>query len=375
MSKESKNRNEQGMKAGLIGICCNVMLAVAKIIPGLITGSLSIIADSVNNLSDAISSAVTFIGFKIAGKPADREHPYGHGRAEYIAGLTLAALIMAVAAGVLKDSLLSIINGDSPDITFASVLILLITIPVKLGMGFFYNKTARKINSQTLKAAAVDSFSDVAVTSTVILSALLKLICDVNIDGFTGAIVAIFVFYQGFDSARETVSSILGRRVCPEVVTTLEKLALKRPEVLGVHDVRVHEYGHDYTSASMHVELPNSMTLDAAHEIVDDIEHEAIKQGIVRELTIHTDPVDINDEKMLVTKIKLKDALEERSPGISIHDMRFKKTSDGSVTCELDALIPYDCKCTDGEIRALITNTIRDEVSDVKKVTINIDKS
>jgi len=374
MENTATSRSKQGERAGLIGICCNIGLASVKLITGLLSGSLSIIADGINNLSDAISSTVTFIGFKIASMPADKEHPYGHGRAEYIAGLTLAAIIMAVAVSLFKESVVGIFNHEATSISITTMIILICTLPVKIFMGLFYKSVAKKINSETVNAAAIDSFSDVAVTSSVIISTFLKIWKGWEIDAYVGALIAIFVFYQGFSSAKETLSSIMGKNVDPEVISRLENIAFASHNILGVHDVRVHEYGHEQVIASMHVELPNNLTLDEAHDIIDDMEREAIDAGIVNEITIHTDPVNLTDPIILKVKDTLIETLKNKAPEVSIHDLRIVNCNE-SKTVELDALVPYDYKLLDKEVNKIITDCVKSCAPDIKVVKLKIDKN
>ncbi len=373
MENSNITRSKQGENVGLFGICCNIVLVALKFATGLISGSFSIITDSVNNLFDAISSTVTFIGFKIASRPADKEHPYGHGRAEYIAGLTLAAIIMAVAVSLFRESVGAIVHHKETIISFTTVIILICTLPVKIIMGVVYKKVAVKIKSETVKAASTDSFCDVAVTSSVIISACLKLIFNLEIDAYIGALVAIFVFYQGLSAAKETISSIMGRSVEPEVTSSLESIAYSSVNVLGIHDLRIHEYGHEQVIASMHVELPNNLTLDEAHNIINSIEHEAIKSGVVHEITIHTDPVDIRNPLMLDIKNNLIKVLSDKAPDVSIHDLRIVN-KEGTESVELDALMPYDYKLLDKEIIKIITDSVKATASSVSSVQIKIDR-
>lgn len=373
MEDANNTRSKQGEKAGLLGILCNVILSLIKIATGLITGSFSILADGINNLSDAVSSTVTFIGFKIASRPADKEHPYGHGRAEYIAGLALAAIIMAVAVSLFKESVTGIISKEATVISITTVIVLLCTLPIKIFMGIYYKTIAKKIKSETINAASIDSFCDVAVTGSVIISAALKLWKGYEIDAYIGCLIAIFVFYQGLSSAKETLSSIMGKTVEPEVISNLESIALSSLKVLGVHDVRVHEYGHEHIIASMHVELPNNLTLDEAHNIINAIENKAIRDGFVHEITIHADPVDNENPLALKIKDTLVQTLQNKAPEVSIHDFRLINCGDKN-TIELDALVPYNYKLLDKEIKKIITDSIKSSDTTVNEVNITFDK-
>ena len=355
--KKDASRHEYGVLAGIVGICCNLLLTAFKIVTGIITGAVSIATDAVNNLSDAISSIVTLVGFKISGKPADKEHPYGHGRAEYVTGFIVAAAVIAVALTLLKESVTHIFNPNELDVSITTIIILVVSILLKLWMSLFYTKIARRIDSEAMMATAIDSRSDCITTGVALIAVIAMLVWNINIDGYAGAVVALFVIWSGIQSAKETIEPLLGAAPDKELTDKISEVASSHDEVLGVHDIRIHEYGHDIIIVSLHVEMPYTLSLTEAHNIVDEIEQTVMEQKLATEITIHIDPVDTDDEEMLALRQKISDHLAELDGNITVHDFRMiRGRSHNKLIFEI--LVPYSLTRTDDEIREYISRDL-----------------
>ena len=353
------DRHEYGLAAGIVGIICNILLSAFKLITGIMTGAVSIASDAVNNMSDAVSSVVTLVGFKISGKPADREHPYGHGRAEYITGFVVAAAVIAVAINLFKESVAGIFDPKELDVSITTIIILVVSILLKLWMSFFYSRVASKISSEAMRATAVDSRADCITTGVALLSVTVMLIWNINIDGYAGAVVSLLVIISGFRSAKETIEPLLGGPIGKERQKKIEDIALSHDEIMGVHDMRVHEYGHNVIVASMHVEMPYTISLVRSHEIVDDVERKLVEEGLVTEVTIHVDPVMTDDYEMLNIKAGLTEFVQKEDPRINIYDFRMIRMKR-KVRLIFDILVPYDIDKSDDDIRKLVEEYFKD---------------
>ena len=346
-------RQRYGVVAGLVGIILNIFLTLFKIITGLVTGTMSIVADSINNLSDATSSIVTMVGFKMSGKPADKKHPYGHGRAEYIAGFVVAAAVIAIALELFKTSIGNIIKPADMDVSFATIIILVVAICVKMWMFLFYSKISNIISSKAMKATALDSRNDCVTTGVALLSVVIKIAFDINIDGYACLVVSIFVIYAGINSAVETIEPLLGEAPADDVVESILTVAMSREQILGVHDLRIHEYGPSRTIASFHVEMPYTFTLIEAHDVIAGIERELMTKEIVSEVTIHIDPLVLDDEEMLSLKEDTVSILKGIDNAFDVHDFRMSRC-EGEVRVFFDVLIPYDFKRSDESVKSEI---------------------
>lgn len=284
-----EDRFSAGKKAGIIGICCNVVLAILKLVAGSITGAVSITADAVNNFADAMSSIVTAVGFTMAKKPADKEHPYGHGRVEYLAGFVVAMWIMLTGVELIRTSIDHLRYGQSVVFSAIAVAILVISICVKLFMGIMNRTLAKKYNSVAMKAVATDSFSDCLCTLVVLASTLISYFWGYNLDGIMGIIVALFVIKTGIDAAVDTISPLMGEEVSDDIKDSIDKAVLSDERIKGLHDLRVHNYGAEKKCISVHIVLDGDLSLRAAHEIADDAE-KRLEEAIGAEVTIHVDP-------------------------------------------------------------------------------------
>ena len=370
-------RNIIGAKAGAVGICLNVILATVKLVIGLIAGSISIIGDAINNYSDVASSVVTLISFKLSSKKADKEHPYGHGRAEYVAGFIVSVMVIAVAINLAKTSIENIVSGSELDASIITLILLVLSIGVKFLMSVFYTKVGKKIGSSSMKAAAIDSRMDCITTSVALLSVLVMMLFEINIDGYAGLVVSLFVVWQGVKSAKETVEPLLGIGGEDDIVDEIKDIATSQENVLGVHDIRVHDYGPGKKYVSMHVEIPADLSLQEAHMILDDIENEVVDKKLATEVIVHPDPVDEDYPGLSELRQKAQSIAESYNKNISIHD--FHIVDHKYYVCiTFDICIPYDYECDDSSLALKIKNELSEEcyqyIDNDFKIIVNADR-
>lgn len=332
-------RAAYGKLAGLVGIICNLLLFAGKLIAGLLSGSVSITADAVNNLSDASSSLVTLIGFKLAERPADEEHPYGHARIEYLTGLAVAALILIIGFQLGKSSLEKIITPEKVDFSLITLVILIASILVKLWMALFCRKLGKKIGSTTLTATAADSRNDVIATAAVLLGCLIGHYFDLHIDGYIGMLVALFILYSGVMIAKDTISPLLGEPADPALVRQISDLILSHDKILGIHDLMVHDYGPGQCFASVHAEM--SVTDDplVCHDIIDDIERDVLRELRVH-LVIHYDPIVTDDEELNHMRALVTEEIHKIDAALQLHDFRMVR-GPGHTNLIFDLVIPF----------------------------------
>ena len=351
-------RSSIGKLAGLTGIVCNCMLTVLKLVIGLLVGSMAIIADGVNNLSDAASSLTTLLGFRMAQRPADKQHPYGHARYEYLSGLAVAALILLIGAELVKSSVAKIIKPEPIDISAATIALLAASVAVKLWMSGFYKTLGKKINSTALYATSVDSRNDVISTCAVLLGCLVNYLFGLNIDGCVGLAVAIFILYSSVGIAKDTISPLLGQQADDELVDKITELVLSHEKVLGVHDLLVHDYGPGRCYASAHVELSADEDPMACHDIIDDIECDVLEKMNVH-FVIHYDPVVQNDAEQNEMRRTVGEIIRELNPAFSIHDFRIVR---GSAQSKLvfDLGVPYSMIEKKKEIKERIDTALNE---------------
>ncbi len=328
-----------GKLSGTVGIICNVLLFVLKITVGLIIGSVSIIADALNNISDAASSVVTLLGFKMAQEPADRDHPYGHARYEYISGLVISGLILVIGFDLLKSSFGKMIEPVSVKLSAAVFIILVISVLIKLWMMLFYGKCASEISSASLKAAAVDSRNDVIVTSVIILGCAIEFFTKLRVDGFAGLGCALFILYSGIKLAGETVSPLLGERVDRELINKIEDIVLSHEKIIGIHDLLVHDYGPGRYYASLHAEISADEDPLVCHDIIDHIECDILSELNVH-LVIHYDPVVSGDEEWDEMHRLTEEIICTISPSLSVHDFRMVRGA-AKTKLTFDIALPY----------------------------------
>lgn len=371
------DRSKIGSRAGLIGICLNILLATGKLIVGAVIGSISIVGDAVNNYSDVASSVVTMVSFKLSSKRADEEHPYGHGRIEYLSGFIVSAVVIAVAIELGRSSISNIINPSDLDTGIVPVILLLVSIGVKFWMSHFYTKVGKRIGSSTMKAAAVDSRMDCITTSVALLSVVVMMIADVNIDGYAGIVVALFVVWQGIKSAIETAEPLLGGKAEDDVIVEIKEIANTYEHVLGIHDIRVHDYGPDKKYVSMHVEIPGNLSLYEAHLLLDDIENEIVDKKLASEVIVHPDPINEDYPGLKELRRKCKEIAVKINSDITIHDFHIIDHKN-YVCINFDVLVPYDCKMEDAEIAQKIKNELSEEcyqyIENDFRMNINVDR-
>lgn len=352
-------RTSYGMLSSITGIVLNLILAGAKYAAGIISGSISITADAINNLSDAGSSIVSFFGVKISAKPPDKDHPYGHGRVEYISAFIVSFFVLFMGVELLKDSVGKIINPEPVKFSFLSLAILVISILCKLWLGVFNKTLGKKINSAPMMAVMKDSFSDCLATGVAAVSIIVSAFSDINIDGYLGVVVAVFIFIAGFDILKETLGDILGRPPEAEFVEEITEKIMSYPYVCGVHDMIIHDYGPSCRFASVHAEVPSDEDIMELHDIIDGIERDIYNEyGMLT--SIHMDPVVINDERINELKKLTQDSVSRIDERLSIHDFRVVE-GPSHTNLIFDVLLPSDMKCSNREIY----QKIEDEISKI----------
>lgn len=356
---DKKVRTSYGVLSSITGIVLNLILAGAKYAAGVISGSISITADAINNLSDAGSSIVSFFGVKISAKPPDKDHPYGHGRVEYISAFIVSFFVLFMGVELFKDSVDKIIHPEPVKFSFLSLAILVISILCKLWLGVFNKNLGKKINSAPMMAVMKDSFSDCLATGVAAISIIVSAFSDINIDGYLGIVVAVFIFIAGFDILRETLGDILGRPPEAEFVEEITEKIMSYPHVCGVHDMIIHDYGPSCRFASVHAEVPSDEDIMELHDIIDGIERDIYNEyGMLT--SIHMDPVVINDERINELRKMTQDAVERIDERLSIHDFRVVE-GPSHTNLIFDTLLPSDMKCHDREI----CQKIEDEISKI----------
>lgn len=360
-TEDNSVRESYGTLAGMTGIVWNVILSLIKVTAGLISGSISIVADGLNNFTDMGSSVITMIGFKMSGKPADKDHPYGHGRMEYMSAFIVAALILFVGFQLLIDSAKAIIAGEAqPEYPIASIIILCISLLVKFWLFFFNRRIGKKINAASLLATAQDSLNDCvatgAILAAVIISKLITL--SFSLDAVMGICVALFILYSGFTLARDTIDIILGMPPEPELINNIESTILSFEGFIGVHDLIVHNYGPGREFASVHVEVPEDIDIVKCHERIDICE-KLVKESLGVELVIHMDPVETDNEEINTAKAAIAEELKKIHPYLTLHDFRMTPKSEGRTNFIFDVVIPADLKLTEKELRIKIDETVK----------------
>ena len=333
-------RTAYGVLASIVGIFCNVFLFAVKFVVGLVLHSVSVTADAFNNLSDAGSSIISFVGVKMAEKPADKDHPFGHGRIEYIAALVVSFLVLEVGFTFLKDSFGKILHPETMNFQIVSVVILILSIAVKLWLGLFNRKLGEKIDSKVMMAVFTDSMGDVITTAATILSLIFFAVTDINIDGIVGVGVALVVMWAGVGIAKDTLEPLIGQAIDPEVYEKIKHFVEKYDGIEGTHDLIVHNYGPGRSMASIHAEVPNDVDIEQSHEIIDRIERDAAKElGIF--LVIHMDPVEMRDKRVLKIRDKTVQLLHDLDPACTIHDFRMVH-GEHQTNLIFDMVVPID---------------------------------
>lgn len=319
-----KVRQAYGTMAGIVGIVCNLLLFLLKFFTGLLSGAVSVMADAFNNLSDAGSSIVTLIGFRMSGRPADPDHPFGHGRIEYLSGLFVAVAILLMGIELLQTAVDKILHPETPVFTMVSLAILVVSILVKFWMSRFNRVLGERISSEAMKATAADSLSDCVSTGMVLAGAVFTYVTNKNIDGFIGLFVAAFVLWAGANAAKETLQPLLGQAPDPEFVEGIRREVEKEELVLGIHDMIVHDYGPGRRMVSLHAEVPYNEEILKIHDVIDNIEFR-IRKEFQCEITIHMDPVVTDDEEVKEAKEMAEAIVREMDASWNLHDFRMVK--------------------------------------------------
>ena len=350
-------RKRYGRFAGIVGILSNGILCAMKIIIGVISGSIAIIADGINNLADASSSIITLIGFKLASLPEDKDHPYGHARIEYLTGLFISVLIIVLGLQLLRSSFLKVLHPDPLSFSWTTVLILVIAILIKVWQALFNITLGKRIDSVALKATGADSRNDVISTAAVLLSVLLGRLLHIQLDGYMGCLVALFIIWSGIQLIRETSSPLLGEAPDEELVKSIELAVLSQENVLGIHDLIVHNYGPGKVFASIHIEVDARGDLLESHDMIDNIER-MVKETLPIEFTAHMDPVEVDNPQISALYKKIVETIRPLAGVDSIHDLRLVpgKTHTNVI---FDAVLTPECKMDQEALRSLIETNIR----------------
>ncbi len=367
---EEKKRRVYGTLGAVVGIFLNICLFTGKYLAGFLSGSIAIMADAFNNLSDAGSSFISLIGFVFSGKKPDLDHPFGHGRIEYLAGLGVSFLILLMGVELAKNSVQKILHPVSVQISTLSIAVLSASILVKLYMAYYNHAIGKKIRSATMAATATDSLSDAAATTVVLLAMLFLAVTGINIDGYCGILVAVFILAAGIGAAKETVSPLLGQAPDPEFVKEIKELVMQHEEVLGIHDMAVHDYGPGRVMVSLHAEVSGDGNIYELHDLIDRIERE-LKGKLHCETVIHMDPIDVGNVKTVEMKeemVKLVKAIDER---LTIHDFRMV-TGTTHHNMIFDVVIPADFKLSQEELKDIIQKKVWEKWPDYY-VVIDVD--
>ncbi|MGI5929495.1 cation diffusion facilitator family transporter [Pseudoflavonifractor sp.] len=350
-------RQRYGTLSGGVGIFLNLLLSVGKMIAGVLTGSIAITADAFNNLTDAGSSVVTLVGFRMAGKQADDDHPFGHGRIEYLSGLAVSVVILLVGLELAKSSVEKIIHPEPVEFSWLSAAILAAAICVKLWMSYFNRTLSRRIGSAAMAATATDSLSDAVATSAVLISAIIGKFTGVNIDAWAGILVALFILRAGWGAAKDTLNPLLGQNPDPELVRDIERTVLAHPQVVGIHDMIIHDYGPGRSMMSLHAEVPAGSDIMEVHDEIDAIERE-LKAKYRIDASIHMDPIVTGDETISKARKMVSELVREVDPAMTIHDFRMT-SGPRHRNLIFDVVVPYSVKSTDDEVRREIERKIR----------------
>ena len=364
-------RSAIGSMAGFVGIGCNVLLFALKLIAGTLAGSVSITADALNNLSDASGSIVTLVGFRMAGKPADEHHPFGHARAEYLSALGVAMLILFIGLELVKSSLEKIFRPVQVEFTLLTAAILVISIGIKLWMALFNRKLGKRIDSSALAATSADSRNDCIATAAVLAAGLAEKALNIRIDGWIGLGVAAFILWSGWGLARETVSTLLGQGADPTLREKIVDYIAAQPKVLGYHDLMVHDYGPGRQFASLHVEMDHREDSMECHELIDDMERECLRSHNVH-LVIHYDPVVTDDPELHRLKERCGQLLCQRDPRLSLHDFRMVQ-GRRHMNLIFDVALPSDLRQERKDIPKEMEEALRREDCRIYHVIINYD--
>lgn len=371
---EVEKRSIYGMVCGFVGIFFNIILFVGKLLAGIITSSISITADALNNLSDAGSSIVTLAGFKLAAQKPDSKHPYGHGRIEYLAGLAVAAVILIMGFELFRDSIGKVLHPQDTEFSYVVIFILLASILVKCYMAYYNYSIGKEIDSAAVRAAAMDSMSDCIATGAVLVTTVLNHLYGWQLDGYCGILVSFFIMYSGIQAARDSVDPLLGIEPDEEFLQQIEDISLSFDEnIVGIHDLMVHDYGPGRKIISLHAEVPADSNMIQIHDVIDNLEKKLSKDlGCMA--TIHMDPVAVNDPEVRELKHKVAYLAKEVLDAITIHDFRVVK-GDTHTNLIFDMVVPFSCKCTDREMADMVADKIKEKLGNNYYAVIDVDRA
>jgi cation diffusion facilitator family transporter len=371
--EEKEQRQAYGVLCGMIGVALNICLFVGKFMAGLISNSIAITADAFNNLSDAGSSFVTLVGFKLAGTKPDPQHPFGHGRIEYLSGLIVSGAILIMAYELVRDSVNKIIHPQETTFSMVATFILLASIAVKLYMSYYNRTIGDKISSTAMRATAIDSLSDACATTVVLISTLIGKYTGLKLDGYFGVMVGLFIFYAGINAARETVNPLLGQSPEPEFVDRITGIVMKQELICGIHDLVVHDYGPGRIMISLHAEVPADGDILKIHDVIDNCEEE-LRRELGCDSVIHMDPIVTNDPQITTLKQQMKSILAEIDEGLNLHDFRVVK---GVTHTNLifDIVVAYSYHLSDEELIKLVNTKSKEYLGAEYILVIKVDKA
>lgn len=354
--KDEQVRSAYGTLCGALGIAFNLLLFAGKYIAGVLSHSVAITADSFNNLSDAGSSILMLFGFRLAGKKADAEHPFGHGRMEYVTGMIISILVLFMGVELLRSSFEKILHPQTVSFSILSASILAVSIGVKLYMAFYNRSVGFKINSSAMRAAAADSISDTVATTVVLLSMIISHYTGWQLDGYCGVLVAFFILYTGYSSIKDTLGELLGKSPDPVLVQALKETVLSYPEVVGIHDLLIHDYGPGRFMVSLHAEVPGNHDVFLLHDVIDRIEMELMERFHC-EVTIHMDPVEVDNKRVAQARSRLMCELKNIDEAVSVHDFRMV-TGPTHTNFIFDLEVPVDFALKDEQIRCEVESMV-----------------
>ncbi len=368
-------RTAYGTMVSITGIVINIILFVAKFVVGSLFGAISIVGDAINNLSDAGTQIISLISFRIAAKPADREHPFGHARIEYVTSMIVSFLVMLVGFELFKSSIEQIFSPERPDSSPIAIVVLIASMLCKLWLGLFNRTIGKRIDSSVMRATAADSLSDVFATGAVLIATVLPMIftnISWNPDAYMGVIVAILIVVAGFRILNESKNAILGEAPSEEIVKQITETVDKYEGALGIHDMVVHNYGPGRIIASLHIEVDGSVDVFETHDMIDTIEKE-LRDACGIEATIHMDPIVTDDEQVNELRAKTVEAVKKIHPSMQIHDFRFVA---GATHTNLifDVVVPFELKMSDAEVKAAVAEKVR-EIDPTYCVVLNVDRT
>lgn len=371
---ENEKRGAYGVLCGVVGILLNSILFVGKFFAGLISGSIAITADAFNNLSDAGSSVVTLVGFKLAGHKPDSEHPFGHGRMEYLAGLGVSAMIIVMAVELIRDSVDKILHPAETEFSPLILGILIASILVKVYMAFYNTRVGKKLNSATIKAVATDSLSDCVTTSIVIVSLLVQQYSGLKIDGYCGVVVGVLIFAAGIGAAKDTINPLLGTPPSEEFVKQIEDITLHFDErVVGIHDLIVHDYGPGRKFISLHAEVPEEGNIVELHEVIDQLEKH-LGETLDCMVTIHMDPIATQDEFVAGLKKRVAHIVKIMDENMAIHDFRVVR-GEKQTNLIFDVVVPYQVKKTDVQLKEQLQSAVHELIGPEYAIVIQVDRA